>query len=134
MAVVASSCTSIVSSSFSSSSWINSKATFASSSACYAASLSLLASSIASELSINSSSRFFSSLARCMSSSPSGIVPPNFSNSFSNTTIYILHVSTSFSEVSNSFLSSGIVYSRLTLALFLTERARFPKRQVESVS
>ena len=113
---------------------MSSRAAFYSSSALVASSASLLASSIASELSCSSSSRFFSSLALCRSSSPSGIVPPNFSSSYSNTPIYSLHVSTSFSEASKSFLSSGMVYSRLTLALFLTDRARLPNRQVESVS
>ena len=40
----------------------------------------------------------------------------------------------SFSAISSSLRSSGIVYSRLTFALFLTERARYPNRHVDSVS
>ena len=40
----------------------------------------------------------------------------------------------SFSAISSNFRSSGIVYSRFTLALFLTDRALWPNLQVDSVS
>ena len=73
-------------------------------------------------------------MARCLRTSDSGMTPPCFSSSCSRTTTCILYVSISYSAFSNSLRSSGMVYSLLTFALFLIERALWPKRQVESVS
>lgn len=53
---------------------------------------------------------------------------------YSNALMDSLWISISDSAFSKSFFNSGIVYSLFTFALFFIERARWPKRNVLSVS